>query len=72
MLCPGCHVHTQEGFPFCLRCGRALRGAAIDAVAPSELHPVAAPDVAFALDDRCVTIGRAPDNDLVVDDGRAS
>jgi putative peptide zinc metalloprotease protein len=72
MLCPGCHVHTQEGFPFCLRCGRALRGASIDAVAPSELHPVAAPDVAFALDERCVTIGRAPDNDLVVDDGRAS
>ena len=72
MLCPACHVHTEKGFPFCLRCGRALRGTAIASLAPAELHPVTAPEATFELAKRVVTLGRNRDNDIIVDDGRVS
>lgn len=39
---------------------------------PSELRPLDAPDTAFPIAKRCVTIGRSPDSDIVVDDRRAS
>lgn len=72
MLCSACHIHTRSDFPFCLRCGTARKGVSIAGFAPSELHPLEAPDVNFPLGKRCVTIGRNEDNDLVIDDGRVS
>src|SRR3979411_871904 len=72
MLCPACHVHTEKEFPFCLRCGRGLKGTSIASLAPAELHPTARPEAAYDLAKRVVTIGRTRDNDIVGADGRAS
>src|SRR5437899_2229404 len=72
MLCSACHVHTRSEFPFCLRCGVARPGVSIEGFAPGELHPAQAPEAAFPLAGRCVTVGRSEDNDLVVDDPRVS
>ena len=66
MLCPVCHVHARRGFPFCLRCGQAIKRGGGTAVPPAELH--VGGDQAFALGRPCTSIGRSPDNDLVIDD----
>jgi len=76
MLCPGCHYHTDAGFPYCVRCGRAQTGALNASLPPAELHPVAnggAPaKTGFSLAKRCVTLGRDATNDLVINDAAVS
>ena len=67
VLCRTCRVHARKDFPFCLKCGQPLKGARLEQATPSMLYP---PDSAdgYALTNLCTTIGRAPDNDLVVTD----
>ena len=67
MLCPSCHVHTHKGFPFCLKCGLPLKGASIESATPAVLYRPDS-DVGISLTKLCTTIGRAPDNDVVVTD----
>jgi putative peptide zinc metalloprotease protein len=71
VLCPTCRVHTRKGFPFCLRCGRALPGQDISANSPSMLVPAGEAQGRY-LTDACTTIGRGAGNDLTLADGYVS
>ena len=71
MLCHVCHVHTDRRFPYCLRCGTALKGVkATPLLPPAQL--VGLDGAALPLGSRVVTIGRNPDNDIVLDDPHVS
>lgn len=67
MLCPHCHVHTNRGFPYCIRCGKALGRASAAANDPALLvsdNGVGPTSLAAP----CTTIGRSLDNHLVLAD----
>jgi putative peptide zinc metalloprotease protein len=73
MLCHACHVHLRRDYPYCLHCGTLRKGAVVESYAAPELrwhdaagervHPLVKPHT---------TIGRAPDNDIVLDDASVS
>ncbi|MEA2645250.1 MAG: putative peptide zinc metalloprotease protein [Chloroflexota bacterium] len=67
MLCRYCRVHSHKDFPFCLKCGQPRKGFSVESATPSMLYP---PDSTegYALTKLCTTIGRSPDNDLVIND----
>jgi putative peptide zinc metalloprotease protein len=67
LLCRTCRVHARKDFPFCLKCGQPLKGARVEQATPSMLYPPDSGD-GYPLTNLCVTVGRAPDNDLVVND----
>ena len=72
MLCRSCHVHVRRDFPYCLRCGTLRRGASVaEFEAPSLVFRVVAHGMReqrVRLDGASVTLGREPDNDVVLDD----
>ncbi|WP_412539184.1 PqqD family peptide modification chaperone [Longispora sp. K20-0274] len=64
MLCHACHVHLRRDHPYCLRCGTLRAGVRIaEFEAPHLRHA----GRAYPLDREVTTIGRAGDNDLVID-----
>jgi putative peptide zinc metalloprotease protein len=72
MLCRACHVHTRRDFPYCLHCGTARKGAKLTAFAAPTLRRQDRDEPAVALAKPVTTIGRGPDNDVVVDDPSVS
>ncbi|MFY9614540.1 MAG: FHA domain-containing protein [Candidatus Dormiibacterota bacterium] len=60
-------MHARKDFPFCLKCGQPVKGAHIEQAMPSMLYPPNNGD-GYPLTNLCTTIGRAPDNDVVVTD----
>jgi putative peptide zinc metalloprotease protein len=71
MLCQACHIRTRRDFPYCLRCGTARRGAKVAQFDAPELR-WGDPRTTAALTKPVTTIGREPDNDVVLDDGSVS
>jgi putative peptide zinc metalloprotease protein len=67
VLCRTCRVHARKDFPFCLKCGQPLKGARLEQATPAILYPPDSSD-GYPMTNLCTTIGRAPDNDLVVTD----
>ncbi|GIG61256.1 hypothetical protein Lfu02_56280 [Longispora fulva] len=64
MLCHACHVHLRRDFPYCLRCGTLRTGVRITEYEAPHLRHAGR---AYPLDREVTTIGRAGDNDLVID-----
>ncbi|MEV6522818.1 PqqD family peptide modification chaperone [Longispora sp. NPDC051575] len=64
MLCHACHVHLRRDFPYCLRCGTLRIGVRI---AEFEAPRLSHEGTDYPLDREVTTIGRAGDNDLVID-----
>ncbi|MCD2194777.1 FHA domain-containing protein [Actinomycetospora endophytica] len=64
MLCRACHVHVRRDFPYCLRCGTLRKGAS---VAAFDAPILTWGDQRVPLQAATITIGREPDNDVVVD-----
>lgn len=73
MLCHACHVHLRRDYPYCLHCGTLRKGAVVESYAAPELrwHDAAGERV-HPLVKPYTTIGRAPDNDVVLDDASVS
>ena len=73
MLCHACHVHLRRDYPYCLHCGTLRKGAVVDSFAAPELRwSDAAGERVYPLVKPVTTIGRSPDNDIVLDDASVS
>ncbi|GAB4060244.1 hypothetical protein GCM10028775_75160 [Catellatospora paridis] len=73
MLCHACHVHLRRDYPYCLHCGTLRKGAVVDSYAAPELRWAdAAGERVHPLIKPTTTIGRSPDNDIVLDDASVS
>jgi putative peptide zinc metalloprotease protein len=72
MLCRACRVHVRRDFPYCLHCGTLRKGAKVTAHAAPRLRRPSVDDQGTALVARVTTIGRDPDNDVVIDDPSVS
>ncbi len=73
MLCHACHVHLRRDYPYCLHCGTLRKGAKVDTFAAPELRWADADgERVFPLVNPVTTIGRATDNDIVVNDASVS
>lgn len=73
MLCHVCRVHVRRDFPYCLHCGSPRKRVKLTGfVAPTLVprHDGAAEPV--ALTRPITTVGRAADNDVVLDDPSVS
>jgi putative peptide zinc metalloprotease protein len=71
MLCQACHVHVRRDFPYCLHCGTLRKGARV-AQHDAPVLRFDAPERRVALTAPTTTVGREPDNDVVVDDPSVS
>lgn len=71
MLCQACHIHVRRDFPYCLRCGTLRQGAKVSEHTAPVLR-VGSPERRVALTGSTTTIGREPDNGVVVDDPSVS
>ncbi|MDT4920149.1 MAG: putative peptide zinc metalloprotease protein [Pseudonocardiales bacterium] len=69
MLCRACRVHVRRDFPYCLHCGTVRRGVRTTDFGAPELS---VDGRSIALVKQVTTIGRAPDNDVVLDDPSVS
>ena len=72
MLCHACHVHLHRAHPYCLHCGTPRRGVRVDRAHAPTLRRVSDPAVLMSLTRPVTTVGRALDNDLVLDDPSVS
>jgi putative peptide zinc metalloprotease protein len=70
VLCHSCRVHVRRDFPYCLHCGTPRRGVKANDFAAPQLVLDAA--TALSLTKPVTTIGRNPDNDVVIDDASVS
>src|SRR3954469_25352622 len=71
MLCRACRVHVRRDFPYCLHCGTVRAGVGPTEFAAPELT-IAGTNRSIALVKPITTIGREPDNDVVLDDPSVS
>src|SRR4051812_36051410 len=69
MLCRVCRVHVRRDFPYCLHCGTVRQGVRTTDFSAPELSIGRR---SIALVKQVTTIGRAPDNDVVLDDPSVS
>ena len=69
MLCRACRVHVRRDFPYCLHCGTVRPGVRTADFSAPELS---IDRRSVALVKQVTTIGRAPDNDVVLDDPSVS
>jgi putative peptide zinc metalloprotease protein len=70
MLCHSCRVHVRRDFPYCLHCGTPRRGVKTTQFTAPQLVLGAGRNV--SLTKPVTTIGRNPDNDVVLDDASVS
>jgi putative peptide zinc metalloprotease protein len=71
MLCRACRVHVRRDFPYCLHCGTVRHGVRATEFDAPELS-IEAAGRTVALVKPVTTIGRDPDNDVVLDDASVS
>ena len=72
MLCHVCHVHARRDFPYCLHCGTVRRNAKVTEHAAPQLHWADGSRQPVALIKPVTTIGRDPENDVVIDHSSVS
>lgn len=72
MLCHACHVHVRRDHPYCLHCGTLRKGARITEFVAPQLRRADDPTAITPLTGPATTIGRAADNDVVLDDPSVS
>ncbi|MEU8077300.1 FHA domain-containing protein [Catellatospora citrea] len=66
-------MHLRRDYPYCLHCGTLRKGAVVDSYAAPELRWAdAAGERVHPLVKPTTTIGRSPDNDIVLDDASVS
>lgn len=69
MLCPACHVRVRKDFPYCLTCGTLRKRAKVNTYAAPVLRWDSG---SAAINKPTTTVGREPDNDVVIDDASVS
>jgi len=69
MLCHACRVQLRRDHPYCLHCGTLRRDAKVEHFSPPELTWEGG---RLSLIKSPTTIGRAPDNDVMLDDPSVS
>src|SRR5690606_4383398 len=72
MLCHACRVHLHRAHPYCLHCGTPRRNVRLSRFTAPELQHVDDPTRTWPLTRPVTTIGRAADNDIVLDDPSVS
>jgi len=72
MLCHACRVHLHRAHPYCLHCGTPRRNVRLSRFIAPELQHVDDSSRTWPLTKPVTTIGRAADNDIVLDDPSVS
>ncbi len=72
VLCHACHVHVRRDFPYCLYCGTLRKGAKVGDHPAPVLRRLDADTPPVSLTSPVTTLGREPDNDIVIDDSSVS